>query len=84
MRRDDVLTQETSDALVLLDPDGGAYFSLNEVGARVWALCDGTRTVADVVDVLAGEFEAPSETIRDDVLELLDELASERLVTEAT
>ena len=82
-RRENVLTQETSDALVLLDPNGGAYFSLNEVGSRVWSLCDGTRTVADVVGVLADEFEAPTETIRDDVLELLEELASERLVTEA-
>jgi pyrroloquinoline quinone biosynthesis protein D len=82
-RRDNVLTQETSDGLVLLDPDGGEYFSLNEVGSRVWELCDGTRTVGDVVGVLAEEFDAPGETIRDDVLELLEELAAEGLVTEA-
>ncbi len=82
-RRDNVLTQETSDGLVLLDPDGGEYFALNEVGARVWELCDGARTVTEVVGVLAEEFEAPSEVIRDDVLELLEELAAERLVTEA-
>jgi pyrroloquinoline quinone biosynthesis protein D len=82
-RRSNVLTQETSDALVLLDPNGGAYFSLNEVGSRVWHLCDGTRTVADVVGVLADEFDAPSETIREDVLELLEELAAERLVSES-
>jgi coenzyme PQQ biosynthesis protein PqqD len=82
-RRENVLTQETSDALVLLDTSGGAYFSLNEVGSRVWGLCDGTRTVAEVVEVLADEFEAPRETIRDDVLELLEELVAERLVTEA-
>jgi coenzyme PQQ biosynthesis protein PqqD len=82
-RRADVLTQETSDALVLLDPQGGAYFSLNDVGSRVWGLCDGTRSVADLVSVLADEFDAPTEAIRDDVLELLEELASEGLVTEA-
>lgn len=82
-RRENVLTQKTSDGLVLLDPDGGEYFSLNEVGSRVWELCDGTRTVGEVVGVLAEEFEAPSETIRDDVLELLEELAAARLVTEA-
>jgi len=75
-----VLTQRMPDALVLLDPSAGTYFSLDEVGARVWELCDGTRTVSDVVAVLTDEFDAPTEIIRDDVAELLGELAAESLV----
>jgi coenzyme PQQ biosynthesis protein PqqD len=79
-RVDGILTQQMPDALVLLDTKGGTYFSLDEVGARVWELVDGTRTVTDVVAQLAQEFDAPSETIRDDVVELLGELSAESLV----
>lgn len=81
-QRDQVLSQRVPDALVLLDAKGGSYFSLDEVGARVWELCDGSRSVADVVTLLADEFDAPIDTIRADVLELLEELASESLVVE--
>ena len=75
-----VLAQPSAGTLVLLHPDSGEYYTLDEVGSRVWDLCDGSRRVADVVEVIHAEFDAPLETIRDDVLELLDDLAREHLV----
>ena len=65
---------------MLLDLDGGTYFALNEVGARVWDLCDGNRSVADIAGALAAEYEAPEDVILRDVVELLTELRAERLV----
>jgi hypothetical protein len=82
-RRPQVLSQGVPDKLVLLTPDDGSYFALNDVGARVWELCDGTRSVRDIVATVADEFDAPITVIEVDVVELLDDLASERLV-EAT
>ena len=38
---------------MLLDLDGGTYFALNEVGARVWELSDGSRTVAEIAALWA-------------------------------
>ncbi len=61
----------------------GHYYALNEVGARVWDLCDGTRSVSDVIALLSAEFDAPAATIDQDVLDLLHELCDERLVVEA-
>ena len=80
MRRQDVLAQNASGTLVLLDPESGEYFSLNEVGTRVWELCDGTRTVGGIVGAVVEEYDAPADAIERDVLELLSELASDRLV----
>jgi hypothetical protein len=82
-RAERVLAQRTADTLVLLDVDGGEYYTLDEVGARVWELCDGSLTVTQVASKLAEEFDAPLEEIRGDVKELLAELADEKLVVYA-
>jgi len=82
-QRRSVLTTRQADTLVLLDPNSGEYYSLNEVGARVWDLCDGSRTVADVVAAICGEFDCSPETVQDDVLHILDELVADRLVVVA-
>jgi coenzyme PQQ biosynthesis protein PqqD len=79
-QRDRVLTQSAEDELVLLDLDAGTYFALNEVGARVWELCDGHRSLDDIIDTIEGEFEAPRRVIEEDVHALVDQLAADRLV----
>ena len=53
------LTQQVSGTVVLLNPDNGEYYALDEVGSRVWELCDGVRSLADVVSVICGEYDAP-------------------------
>jgi Coenzyme PQQ synthesis protein D (PqqD) len=81
--RDRVLAQRAAEAVVLLDLDAGTYFSLDEVGARVWELCDGTRRAADVVALIQEEYDAPPEVVAADVLALLGELTGERLLVAA-
>ena len=81
-RRSDVLAQTAGDTVILLTPDSGEYFTLNEVGGRIWELADGSRSVAEIVAALAEEYEAPLEEIQADVLEVLGELAEERLVSD--
>jgi hypothetical protein len=78
-----VLMQRSADSLILLRPASGQYYTLDEVGARVWELCDGTRPVADLVSTIQAEYDAPEATIRADILELLDELTDEQLVAMA-
>ncbi|MDC7788907.1 pyrroloquinoline quinone biosynthesis peptide chaperone PqqD [Rhodoplanes sp. TEM] len=63
---------------VLLAPE--RLFKLDEVAAAVLDLCDGTRSVAAVVDDLAGRYTAPRDRILADVSALLRSLADKRLV----
>ena len=81
-RRSDVLAQTAGDTVILLTPDSGEYFTLNEVGGRIWELADGSRSVAEIVTVLVEEYEAPLEEIQADALEVLGELAEEGLVSD--
>jgi pyrroloquinoline quinone biosynthesis protein D len=81
-RKERVLTQRAADQWILLNPDDGQYYALDEVSGRVWELCDGSRSVADVVATLAADYDAPRGTIESDVMEFLQEMADESLVLE--
>lgn len=80
LRRDRVLTQTAAGTLVLLDLDGGEYYSLDEVSARVWELCDGEHAVTRIIEAISAEYDAPVETIYEDVLAFLEEMLDEKLL----
>jgi hypothetical protein len=75
-----VVGQRTGETIILLDPGSGKYYTLDEVGARIWELCDGINRVADFISVIEAEYDAPSATVQADVLDLLEDLERERLV----
>ena len=79
-RHDRVLSESTDRATVLLAVDSGGYYELTEVGALVWDACDGSRTVADIVELVVATYDAPAETVLSDVRELLDDLVREELL----
>ena len=72
--------QLDGEAVVVL-PTQGRVKVLNEVGARVWELADGRRTVAEIVEILTGEYAADPEVIEQDVVAFLEQLAAEDGVT---
>lgn len=77
-----VLARQGVDTLILLNLDGGQYYTLDAVGGRVWELCDGTRSVSAILAALCAEYDAPPAAIEADVLELLADLAREHLINE--
>ena len=83
-RRDGVVFRKASEELVLLDVESGQYYSVNEVGARAWDLCDGSRSVAEIIEIMCREYDAPEGTIRTDVTLLLQDLVSEDVLVKTT
>ena len=79
-RREGVAAQVADGEAVLLDIESGEYFSLNPVGSRIWELCDGTRSTAEIVSVICGEFDVAEDVATADAHEILDELQNEKLV----
>lgn len=75
-----VLVRQVDDTMVLLSLDDGQYYALDEIGGRVWELCDGTRSVSNVIQIICAEYDAPPETVKADVLELLQDLAGEKIL----
>lgn len=79
-RRDGILAQEAQGQTVLLRLDDGGYYALDDVGARIWELCDGQLAAGEIVAILCAEFDAPESTIRADALEFMGDLRRERLL----
>jgi hypothetical protein len=79
-----VLFRDLAGEAVLLDPEAGIYFGLNEVGTRAWNLigpgAGAGATLATVHAALLAEYEAPPERIWDDLLALVRDLIDHRLV----
>jgi hypothetical protein len=85
-RRPGVLAQQVKPddpSLVLLNPKSGEYYTLEAVGTRVWQLCDGKRTIAEIAAIIGQEYDESPATIESDVVELVKELMDEELVVPA-
>ncbi len=66
---------ETRQVWVILAPD--------EIAVEVLQLCDGVRSVADIVDQLTVKYAADREAIATDVIGMLQDLADKGFLTEA-
>ncbi len=60
---------------VLLEPEG--VLILNQTGAAILGLCDGERTVVEIVEELRGRY---NHVAGDEVRDFLTRLVSKRLV----
>ncbi|HLV57751.1 MAG TPA: PqqD family protein [Natronosporangium sp.] len=58
----------------------GALIRVNAVGRRVVDLCDGTRTVGNVVDALADQFGVARDRILADLMAFLDAMERRGLI----
>lgn len=70
---------EVREEHVLLIPEGAVR--LNPTAAAVLELCDGERSLDDIVHVLSVRYEGAD--LRDDVVELVGAMAQKGLVTDA-
>ena len=66
---------------VVVRPDRGEIKVLNEVGARIWALSDGTHSVRDIIAILCAEYDVTNDSAEADVLAFAAELQSMGLLT---
>jgi hypothetical protein len=75
VRQADVEAHQLPDQSVLLfAQSGGTAVPVSESGAKIWALCDGTRTVDEIVEELASFYEADRSQIDRDAREFLAKL----------
>lgn len=63
------------------DPATGRIHILNRTGARVLRACDGTRTLAAIVDDLVSETGAERSGVASDVLAVCDSFRSQGLIS---
>jgi len=72
---------ETRKVWVILAPE--RILAPDEIAVEVLQLCDGVRSVADMVEQLAAKYAAPRDAISTDVIAMLQDLADKGFLTEA-
>jgi len=72
---------ETRQVWVILAPE--RVLAPDEIAVEVLQLCDGVRSVADMVDQLTAKYAAPRDAIATDVVAMLQDLADKGFLTEA-
>ncbi len=86
---DDVVAREIEGELIIVPLVAGIgdmedeLYTLNDTGRAIWRRLDGRATLGRVVAALAEDFEAEPGEIERDVLGLVGELVSRRMLVEA-
>ena len=70
----------TDDQVLVLDVDRAEYFGLNAVGALIWELADGTRTVTEIAKQVSSEYELVElDRVLKDTAKLARQLVEQQL-----
>lgn len=77
---EDVLFQEVSGEIVLLDLASESYFGLDEVGARIWQLLGGGKELGSILESLEQEYDVSRDVLEQDVGDLLESLQEAGLI----
>lgn len=80
LRQEYVAYRMVSDELVLLNLDSGVYYSTGDVGAMVWEMSDGNRTVGSIIQAVCAAYEIAEEDAARDIKEYLGDLLQEDLI----
>ncbi len=65
---------------VILAPE--RVLAPDDIAVEVLQLCDGDRSVGDIVGLLAQKYDAPREEIGGDVIAMLQDLADKAFLTD--
>jgi hypothetical protein len=79
-KSDSVTARDIDEVFFIMDGRSSDLHSLNPIGARIWELVDGQRTVADIAAVIVEEYEVEAGRAEGDVVEFLETLQTKKLV----
>ena len=76
-----VVSRLVNDEAVLVIPSLGKVKVLNGIGARIWTLIDGNRSIGLILDIINHEYSVSDEDARKDLINFLEQLFDRQLIT---
>jgi len=80
----DLFVQEMDEEIVLYEAGSHRAIYLNETAAVVWRLCDGRRTVEDLVEMLTENYPDARADLPRDIESAVETLLREGALSPAT
>lgn len=75
VRKKQLAFNRLQDQMVIIDFNSTRQFhQVNELGARIWELCDSHHSVDQIVETLLEEYDVEKAVLEKDVVEFLEEL----------
>ena len=75
------VSADLGEEAVILGVEKGLYYSVDEVGARIWSFLREPSRVSAIRDVVLADFAVDRETCERDVLAFLQRLEAESLIS---
>lgn len=72
--------QRIQDELFIVDPKAREMHQLNQVGAKIWDLLARPRSIQELADAIADEYDVALSTAQGDVVGFLEEMLGRKLV----
>ena len=76
----DQVSSDLAGEIAILNLKAGAYYGLDDVGARVWNLIQEPKRVSEVRDAILEEYDVEPDRCEHDLIALLEKMAAEELV----
>ena len=77
---EDVLISNLQDESVILNLDSERYYGLDEVGTRFLSALTTSESIEAAYETLVKEYDVDSEVLRQDLLELVQNLVEQGLI----
>lgn len=72
---------DLDDEVVMMDIDRGKYYNFNAVGSRIWEIIEKPISVKEVVGELLKEFDIDEKKCEASVLNFVNRLKDDELIT---
>jgi hypothetical protein len=80
-RKSHLAFNRLKDQLIIINFNSERQFhQTNEVGARIWELCDGKYDQSEIESIIESEFDISSEILHADVTDFIKELKDHELL----
>lgn len=74
------ITAEADGEVLMMDPDTGSYFGLNEVASFIWHRLAEPRSLAELCRAIMAEFEVAEDACARDVLQFVQGMLRDGLL----
>jgi len=81
VQNQDVAWRMVDEECIIIVPETSQATVLNPVGARLWELSDGKRTVGQIVLALVDEYDVDPKVAEDDARDFMEQLAKRGLLS---
>ncbi|MBL7198365.1 MAG: PqqD family protein [Candidatus Omnitrophica bacterium] len=65
---------------VILNLDNGNYYSLNEVGTKIWEAINRQKSLGKILSLLEEKYQLPEKRLKSDLIGLVKDLEREKLI----